>query len=153
MTDREPDTKPTDVLKIPASEPAARDIDAPAAPKRWTELDPTEQARRIQDAAELSQLHGVKCTGVPEQTDCGEPAIIAIVLHGRLYSLPCLAHVEPIGRYIMRQGHGSFRQVSIAELLEVHGDRFVKSAEAIRDRNIAYGIALAPGAYQRRKGS
>jgi hypothetical protein len=100
---------------------------------------------RWSNAAELARQHNILCTGGPGDEVCGNPGQVCVILHTRLFSVPCREHVEGIVREIMRRGHGACRFAPIDVMLEQHGQRFVNSCAAMRERMHMIGFELPLG--------
>jgi hypothetical protein len=80
---------------------------------------------------------------------CDEPAIVALIVGGGLFSAPCIDHAPQLGAYIIRKGHGAFRQAPLVDMLAEHGEKFTEGVERIRNRNRQMGVKLNDGPYIR----
>jgi hypothetical protein len=99
---------------------------------------PADIEVRWQNAIELAELHGLRCTGGMDRVDCTSPGAIGVAAYGQIVALNCRAHLDGILKALARAGYGAgLRCVALVDLLEVPG--FKAGIESIRRANIEKG--------------
>lgn len=129
----------------PPAENGRRDSSEPRQdePRTKAPLTPEEKEKRWADATEVGRQAGLKCTGVPGESGCSNPACIIVVIGTRMFGLPCREHTNPLVAAILKAGHAAVRTEPLID--HVANPHFLKSARYIREQNFETGVRIPPG--------